>query len=59
LKNWECKVEEETAVHWFAGAFLVPEDMEILEMGKQRNLLDSRELYLLKHKYGMSMATRI
>jgi len=52
-------VEEETAVHWFAGAFLVPEDMEILEMGKQRNLLDSRELYLLKHKYGMSMATRI
>ncbi len=43
-------MEEETAVHWFAGAFLVPEDMEILELGKQRNLLDFRELYPLKLK---------
>jgi len=33
--------------------------MAILELGKQRNVLDFRELYLLKHKYGMSMAAWI
>ena len=55
----ESDMEEEAAAHRFAGAFLVPEDMAILELGKQRNVLDFRELYLLKHKYGMSMAAWI
>jgi len=57
--NLESDIPCETAAHRFAGAFLVPEDMAIRELGKQRNVLDFRELYLLKHKYGMSMAAWI
>jgi len=57
--NIESDMDVEAAAHRFAGAFLVPEDMAILELGKQRNVLDFRELYLLKHKYGMSMAAWI
>ena len=57
--NIESEIEDEAAAHRFAGAFLVPEDMAFRELGKQRNVLDFRELYLLKHKYGMSMAAWI
>jgi len=55
----ESDIGDETAAHRFAGAFLVPEDMAVLELGPQRKVLDFRELYLLKHKYGMSMAAWI
>ena len=57
--NIESDLDAEAAAHRFAGAFLVPEEMAILELGPQRKVLDFRELYLLKHKYGMSMAAWI
>jgi Zn-dependent peptidase ImmA (M78 family)/DNA-binding XRE family transcriptional regulator len=55
----ESDLETEIAAHRFAGAFLVPDDMAVRELGPQRNVLDFRELYILKHKYGMSMAAWI
>lgn len=45
----------EKAAHRFAGAFLVPAETARRELGAQRSNLDSSELYLLKHKYGLSM----
>lgn len=50
---------DEMAANRFAGAFLVPEEMAVRELGRQRTRLDFREIYLLKHKYGMSMAAWI
>ncbi|MCD6404787.1 MAG: ImmA/IrrE family metallo-endopeptidase [Planctomycetes bacterium] len=49
-------VDEEDAANRFAGAFLVPESAVFFELGQKRRFLDARELYLLKHKYGLSMA---
>jgi len=51
----EPPLDEEAAAHRFAGAFLVPRDMVWKELGRKRNAIDLRELYTLKHKYGMSM----
>ncbi|QYZ78231.1 helix-turn-helix domain-containing protein [Methanofollis formosanus] len=51
----EPSLDEEDAAHRFAGAFLVPREMVWKELGKKRRVIDLRELYLLKHKYGMSM----
>jgi len=48
-------LDEEKAANRFAGAFLVPRDMAINELGERRNRLFLRELYVLKHKYGLSM----
>jgi Zn-dependent peptidase ImmA (M78 family)/DNA-binding XRE family transcriptional regulator len=48
-------VEEEAAAHRFAGALLVPEPAARAELGDHRRDLHPRELYLLKHKYGLSM----
>ena len=48
-------LDEEKAAHRFAGAFLVPEPAARAELGEQRNDLETRELHLLKHKYGLSM----
>lgn len=45
----------EKAAHRFAGAFLVPAETARRELGAQRSNLDFSELYLLKHKYGLSM----
>ncbi len=50
---------DEIAANRFAGAFLVPDEMAIRELGRQRTRLDLREIYLLKQKYGMSMAAWI
>jgi len=47
--------EEEAAAHRFAGAFLAPKPAARAELGEPRRDLDPRELYLLKHKYGLSM----
>lgn len=55
----ESDLEAEAAAHRFAGAFLVPDAMAVRELGPQRSVLDFRELYILKHKYGMSMAAWI
>jgi Zn-dependent peptidase ImmA (M78 family) len=49
------KLDEEKAAYRFAGAFLVPADTARQELGVKRRSLDPYELYLLKHKYGMSM----
>jgi Zn-dependent peptidase ImmA (M78 family)/transcriptional regulator with XRE-family HTH domain len=59
ILNIESDLDEEMAAHRFAGAFLVPEEMAILELGAHRNVLDFRELYVLKHKYGISIAAWI
>ena len=48
-------IEEEPVAHRFAAAFLVPEPIARAELGNHRRDLDSRELFLLKHKYGLSM----
>jgi len=52
-------VDEEAAAFRFAGAFLVPREAAIRELGPKRRMLDFRELYVLKHKYGMSMGAWI
>jgi Zn-dependent peptidase ImmA (M78 family)/DNA-binding XRE family transcriptional regulator len=55
----ESDLPEETAAHRFAGAFLVPKVMALSELGSERKTLDFRELYVLKHKWGMSMGAWI
>jgi len=52
-------IDEEEAAFRFAGAFLVPKPMAIMELGLKRKMLDFRELIVLKHKYGMSMGAWI
>ena len=52
-------IDEEEAAFRFAGAFLVPQQTAIMELGPKRRMLDFRELYVLKHKYGMSMGAWI
>ncbi len=53
----ECHpdLNHEKAANRFAGALLVPDEQVLYELGTLRNDLDMRELYLLKHKYGLSM----
>lgn len=45
----------EHASHRFVGAFLVPVETARFELGTSRSDLDMNELYMLKHKYGLSM----
>lgn len=56
LMQIDSEIDTEKAAHRFAGAFLVPKEMAFLELGTRRKWLDFRELYVLKHKYGLSMA---
>lgn len=51
----EGNMDIEKAAHRFAGAFLVPREAAIEELGKKRNHINLYELHLLKHKYGLSM----
>lgn len=46
---------EEKAAHRFAGAFLFPQSMVFMELGKHRTQISLSELDLLKNKYGISM----
>lgn len=48
-------LDEEKACNRFAGAFLVPAETVRHELGRHRNRLEARELYTLKHEYGLSM----
>lgn len=48
-------VDEEKVAFRFAGAFLVPQPTVLRELGEERRALGVDELYLLKHKYGLSM----
>jgi Zn-dependent peptidase ImmA (M78 family)/DNA-binding XRE family transcriptional regulator len=52
-------IDEEAAAFRFAGAFLIPRQVAIAELGPKRRMLDMRELYVLKHKYGISMGALI
>jgi len=47
--------DSEDICHRFVGAFLVPAQVARFELGSRRSTLDMNELYLLKHKYGLSM----
>jgi Zn-dependent peptidase ImmA (M78 family)/transcriptional regulator with XRE-family HTH domain len=49
------EVDAERAAHRLAGAFLVPACAARRELGERRHNLGVQELYLLKHKYGLSM----
>ncbi|MGM0575956.1 MAG: helix-turn-helix domain-containing protein [Myxococcota bacterium] len=48
-------LDGEKASNRFAGAFLVPAQTVRRELGAHRNRLEPRELYTLKHEYGVSM----
>lgn len=52
--DWDERAVE-SAAYRFAGAFLVPRQAALRELGERRAHLDLYELYLLKHRYGMSM----
>ncbi len=48
-------VDEEKVAFRFAGAFLVPGQAVVAEIGNPRHTFTPYELHLLKHKYGLSM----
>lgn len=48
-------LDTESICHRFVGAFLVPAQAARFELGSRRTTLDMKELYMLKHKYGLSM----
>lgn len=48
-------IDEEKACNQLAGAFLAPRAAVIHELGAGRHRLEPRELYRLKHEYGLSM----
>jgi Zn-dependent peptidase ImmA (M78 family) len=49
-------IDEEKACNRFAGAFLLPQQAVHNHFGQHRTALESQELYLLKHEFGLSMA---
>ncbi len=58
----DCRLDgldPEKAAMRFAAAFLFPKSACIRELGAKRSNLDPRELYLLKHEWGMSMRSLI
>jgi len=48
-------ITEEKACDVFAGAFLLPADVLKKRLSSQRQALEPRELYLVKHAFGVSM----
>ena len=57
LINAASPVDHEKASNVFAGAFLVPRDHLVREIGEHRKALGYRELIRLKLMYGVSAAT--
>lgn len=51
----EGELKEEKACDRFSGAFLVPRDVFVNDVGEERRRISQRELELLKQKYGVSM----
>lgn len=49
-------LDPEKACDRFAGAFLAPRNIVIESLGAKRRWIEPRELLLLKHEYGLSMA---
>lgn len=50
-----ANLDEERACHRFASALLVPAKEAIRLLGASRSWIEPRELYLLKHEWGLSM----
>ncbi|MFK5949138.1 MAG: XRE family transcriptional regulator [Methylococcales bacterium] len=48
-------IDEESACHRFAGAFIAPRDGVINALGESRKRIEPQELFLLKHEWGLSM----
>lgn len=55
LLNTANGLDEEKVAHRFAGALLLPRKTALREFGPKRSYLSMKELYILKHKYGISM----
>lgn len=55
LLDMQGDLEPEKAANRFVGAFLVPAKTAYYELGGNRSDLNINELYMLKHKYGLSM----
>jgi len=52
-------LDEEAACNAFAGAFLLPAQSLIEHLGAKRRRIEPRELLMLKHEYGLSMAAAV
>lgn len=50
-------LDEEAACNRFASAFLLPAPAIRQQLGERRHGIEPRELYFLKHEYGLSMAS--
>ena len=48
-------LDEETTCNHFAGALLLPKKAIIDHLGEKRRAIEPRELYMLKHEFGISM----
>lgn len=48
-------LDEEKACNHFAGAFLLPKPALLQHIGEHRRALEPRELFMLKHEFGISM----
>lgn len=48
-------MEEEKACNHFAGAFLLPREALYQHLGNRRSAIEWRELFMLKHEFGISM----
>ncbi|MCZ4337884.1 helix-turn-helix domain-containing protein [Shewanella colwelliana] len=48
-------IDEEKVCNAFAGAFLLPAQTLIEHLGEKRRHIEPRELFMLKHEYGISM----
>ena len=55
LLKVETDIKPEKVMDRFAGAFLVPSEKIIFELGEKRNKISLKELLILKEKYGLSM----
>ncbi|GAB6285180.1 MAG: XRE family transcriptional regulator [Methanoregula sp.] len=55
LLEVEGGLDEEKAMHRFAGAFLVPREKVLFELDGTRHKFSIKELLILKEKYGLSM----
>jgi Zn-dependent peptidase ImmA (M78 family)/transcriptional regulator with XRE-family HTH domain len=55
LLQVEEGLDEEKVMHRFAGAFLVPAKQVLFELNEKRHKISTKELLLLKEKYGLSM----
>ena len=54
-ENLADGIDAEAAANRFAGAFLAPQEAVVTELGTFRNRIEPRELYQLKHEFGLSM----